>query len=213
MAVLTERHVRQLLKSTDYQQTKQLILEPGTIITPSAKSYLTNVVVVYQDERVDSVSQDVESIQPSKPPTRSLVKANRVSLKWQLAVDRTIVNLLNDQHYLKDDQETITAIQSIVDGLSQLRKLATVRLDESDLVSPNLDAAFSQDSFIPTYQSGETALRFFERYLDLGELKLAVYDNWLDYLDLEECQLLAKSCQVLVDRMWLLMVNQLKITQ
>ncbi len=47
MAILTESKIKRLLRTTNLKETKVLVLEPGTVITPSAKEYLKDITIEY----------------------------------------------------------------------------------------------------------------------------------------------------------------------
>ncbi len=49
MAILTESKIKKLLRTTKLKETKSLVLEPGTVITPSAKEYLKNITIEYME--------------------------------------------------------------------------------------------------------------------------------------------------------------------
>lgn len=49
MAILTESKIKKLLRTTKLKETKFLVLEPGTVITPSAKEYLKDITIEYME--------------------------------------------------------------------------------------------------------------------------------------------------------------------
>ncbi len=55
MAILTESKIKRLLRTTKLKETKILVLEPGTVITPSAKEYLKDITIEYM--KIPEVSE------------------------------------------------------------------------------------------------------------------------------------------------------------
>ncbi len=60
MAILTEKKIKKLLRTTKLKETKFLVLEPGTVITPSAKEYLKNITIEYMEIQKESETKKQE---------------------------------------------------------------------------------------------------------------------------------------------------------
>jgi ethanolamine utilization cobalamin adenosyltransferase len=64
MAILTESKIKRLLRTTNLKETKFLVLEPGTVITPSAKEYLKDITIEYMKTPEASETKTLEAAFP-----------------------------------------------------------------------------------------------------------------------------------------------------
>lgn len=64
MAILTESKIKKLLRTTKLKETKFLVLEPGTVITPSAREYLKDITIEYTETPEISKSKSKEATFP-----------------------------------------------------------------------------------------------------------------------------------------------------
>lgn len=64
MAILTEGKIKKLLRTTKLKETKFLVLEPGTVITPSAKEYLKDIIIEYMEIPESSETNNKEATLP-----------------------------------------------------------------------------------------------------------------------------------------------------
>lgn len=65
MAILTESKIKKLLRTTELKETKYLVLEPGTVITPSAKEYLKDITIEYVEMTEESRAMNQEITLPT----------------------------------------------------------------------------------------------------------------------------------------------------
>lgn len=64
MAILTESKIKKILRTTKLKETKFLVLEPGTVITPSAKEYLKDITIEYIETPESSETKNKETTFP-----------------------------------------------------------------------------------------------------------------------------------------------------
>lgn len=64
MTILTESKIKKLLRTTKLKETKHLVLEPGTVITPSAKEYLKDITIEYRHISEEHESEKQEATFP-----------------------------------------------------------------------------------------------------------------------------------------------------
>lgn len=64
MTILTESKIKKLLRTTKLKETRHLVLEPGTVITPSAKEYLKDIVIEYRHISEEHESRQQEATFP-----------------------------------------------------------------------------------------------------------------------------------------------------
>ncbi len=65
MTILTESKIKKLLRTTKLKETKFLVLEPGTVITPSAKEYLKDITIEYMGIPEASETKSQEATSPT----------------------------------------------------------------------------------------------------------------------------------------------------
>lgn len=202
MAVLTESKIRKLMKTADFKENKRLVLEPGTIITPSAKSYLTNVKIEYQKV---GVAPETDSVEDVTVKVVQPVKSNRATLQWQLALDQLSSKLLFDQQYFEsiNKKELIIQVDLWIQTLQDFKYMnVTVKNQEAQ--------DDSKDNFVPHYTEEETVLRLYARYLDVKELELEKIACLNDYLLMDEYHALISNCRMIANDIWLTMIHQIE---
>lgn len=79
MAILTEGSIKRLLRTTELKETKHLVLEPGTVITPSAKEYLKNISIEYAEIPGIEETKKEEAALPITPMLRLKENEPKVS--------------------------------------------------------------------------------------------------------------------------------------
>lgn len=213
MAILTESKIRKLLKTTNLTSTKELVLEPGTIITPSAKSYLTDITIRFQDEIVEE-EPAVELPIQVKPTTEP--KENRISKAWRVEVDQVIVSIIQKQKVFHQQNKAVQVAELavVLNILTDLRKMNTAENYEIaktfEQTLREVQDKYPKATFIPSYDANEGSLHFYECYVQLRALELAAHKQLGDYLLEEELTQLASHCRLLIDYAWLLMAQQLE---
>ena len=122
MAVLTESKIRKLIKTPEVQASKRLVLEPGTIITPSAKSYLTNIKVEYR-ERETVFEEDTREDVPVKVAVS--VRNNRATQQWHHVLDKLTSKLLFDQKYAASlkENDVLARLGFLIETLQDYKKM------------------------------------------------------------------------------------------
>ncbi|GEM_PF-726440 len=153
MAILTESKIKKLLRTTKLKETKLLILEPGTVITPSAREYLKDITIEYADiaETSEAKNQEITSpktkfkINESKN-TRNIHEASicnngsgqeiwksHLSYQFKIKIDITIsriVTLQKKSHNIGKVElaEALNTILMIVKAIS-IETLLSYRLE------------------------------------------------------------------------------------
>ncbi len=215
MAVLTESKVRKLLKTSDFKASKCLVLEPGTIITPSARSYLTNIKIEYRKEAEAipevNVAEEIQ-VQTSKP-----VKNNRATQQWHLVLNQLTSKLLFDQNYLSsiNENDIVAKLDFLIQTLQAYKEMDFLRNtyfeeDSLSLEVQNWNETYSQESFTPHYTNEEIVLRLYARYVDVRELEIQGTACLHDYLFIEEYHALIRSCRAMANDIWLTMVHKIE---
>lgn len=217
MAILTENNIRKLLRTTNLKETKVLVLEPGTIITPSAKSYLTDVKVIYEEQSDPvPVEKAEEPVVCQAPIIRdeSLLHP-QFSLNWKIKVEQVIGEVLYAQQISLQQQNRglITELDSVLNVLQDFRQL---RFYENDSVHYQMDPGkypqadfYSSDTFLPNYTDGEVALMVYRLYTQIRNLQVEA-SNFQTCLPFEEYYRLIKACRFLADYVWMLMIQEIE---
>lgn len=233
MAILTESKIRKLLKTTDLKETKILRLEPGTIITPSAKGYLNDITVVYDDLPIEKTSS--VSIEKEEPPKETLranpfrivnrlgqeVFATHYSLHWNVQVEKLISTILEGQHlgYTLQQTELIADMDNLLQILQDFRKFSfsedyweRFHLREADFLQEveQRNQHFSPYSFLPKYSDGEVVLMLYRLYTQVQELGLYGSTQLHMYLPYEAYGCLLERCHFLQEYVWVLMIRQVE---
>lgn len=214
MAVLTESKIRKLIKTPEVQASKRLVLEPGTIITPSAKSYLTNIKVEYR-ERETVFEEDTREDVPVKVAVS--VRNNRATQQWHHVLDKLTSKLLFDQKYAASlkENDVLARLGFLIETLQDYKKMDFLgnhyfEEDSLSLEVQNWSETYSQESFIPTYLDEELVLRLHARYLDARELEIQGINSLRDYLLVEEFHALSRSCRAMANDIWLMMIRKIE---
>lgn len=213
MAILTESKIKKLLKTTDLKETKYLVLEPGTIITPSARGYLNGISIHYE-EAVPVTHQTEEPDLPIQVLPKTEYKENRISKKWRLEVDKLLNVTVQKQYeaYRQQKNEQVAELAVIVTILKDLRNLdvesAYTIAESFGSTVTEVQEQYPQMTFIPTYTAGEWALYFYDCVVQLRVLEVQADIQLRDYLLDTEFQKLNDHLRLLIDYAWLLMVKQ-----
>ncbi len=153
MAILTESKIKKLLRTTKLKETKFLILEPGTVITPSAKEYLKDIAIEYADTAETSETKNQETTSPKTQfkinesnNTRNIhevlicnngsgeeIWKSRLSYQFKIKIDITIsciVTLQKKSHNIGKIElvEALNTILMIVKAIS-IETLLSYRLE------------------------------------------------------------------------------------
>lgn len=231
MAILTESTIRKLLRTTDLKQTKILYLEPGTIITPSAKSYLNEIKIVYRNllkEGEEPARNSVGEIESAKKdPLKSFnrqgqeVTYNHFTLSWSIKVEKMMSTVLLGQQlsHSKKEIQLTAELDTIVTVLQDFRRLMfrenyweKCHIDE-DKFEEQLEKVkdqFSPGSFIPKYTEGEVILMLYGLYTDIRELELQASSCFHNYLLFDEYCGLVERCRFMTEYVWSLMINRIE---
>lgn len=153
MAILTESKIKKLLRTTKLKETKFLVIEPGTVITPSAREYLKDITIEYADIAETSEAKNQETTSPKtqlkineSKNTRNIHEAlicnngsgqetwkNHLSYQFKIKIDITIsriVTLQKKSHNIgkMDLVESLNTILMIVKAIS-IETLLSYRLE------------------------------------------------------------------------------------
>lgn len=218
MAILTESKIRKLLKTTDLKQTKQLVLEPGTIITPSARGYLNDMTIIYGDEEPqDSKSEaPAESALPIQVKPKLDRKENRIAKNWRLEVDKQLSFILQKQvqGFQQNRMELVAELAVIVTILKDLREMdgdGSYTIAESfGSTVQEVQEKYSQLTYIPAYTAGEWVIQFYDCFIQMRTLENQAEQQLQTYLLDEEYQKITSHIRLLIDYTWLLMVKQIE---
>lgn len=232
MAILTESKIRKLLRTTDLKESKVLILEPGTLITPSAKSYLNDVTIVYRNH--SEVEEVAKVMQPTSQPTIARINPlqitnqqghevayNHVTFSWNVKIECLIGDVLVSQQ-LSHEKNKNTLPNDLAILLPILQAFRQLNFSEDNwsryqnekkTISPTSSMnkeSFRPDNFIPAFTDGEVALFLYRLYTHVRMLEVDASSYLQSYLLFEEyCQLI-NGCRWMADYIWLLMIQELE---
>lgn len=155
MAILTEGKIKRLLRTTKLKDTKFLVLEPGTVITPSAKEYLKDITIEYMEISEVSETNNQEAtfpipklklneLQNTKNIQEVLIYNNgngqemwksHLTYKFRIKIDITISHILTLQkkcHHIGKMElvEILNTMLMVVKTIS----METLASDKLDLV-------------------------------------------------------------------------------
>lgn len=153
MAILTESKIKKLLRTTKLKETKFLVIEPGTVITPSAREYLKDITIEYADIAETSEAKNQETTSPKtqlkineSKNTRNIHEdlicnngsgqetwKNHLSYQFKIKIDITIsriVTLQKKSHNIGKMElvESLNTILMIVKAIS-IETLLSYRLE------------------------------------------------------------------------------------
>lgn len=236
MAILTESKIKKLLRTTKLKETKLLVLEPGTVITPSAKEYLKDITIEYMEIPESSDTKEKEETFPmtqlevSEPKNveniqETLMYDNRKKQKmwkshltYQVKIDIIISHILTLQkksHHI-GKMELVGALNTI---LIVVKTIATEILasDKLDLVQEiekwledkksYVASLYPEGSFIPTYKDEEYVIDLFELHAYLQELEYFIAKEMKEILTSEDYINCISIVTILKDYCWILMVQ------
>ncbi|UJF15311.1 hypothetical protein LZ578_10085 [Jeotgalibaca sp. MA1X17-3] len=230
MAILTESTIRKLLRTTDLKQTKVLHLEPGTIITPSAKSYLNDITVIYRNllEEVEgSAHETIDQIDTTKDSLKSYnrqgqeVAHNHFTLSWNIKLEKLLSTVLFGQQlsHTKKEIQLTAELDTIVTVLEDFRRLIfyenyweKCHIDEEKFGKQfdKIKEQFSPGTFIPKYTDGEVVLMLYGLYTDVRELELYASSCFQNYLLFDDYCGLVERCRFMAEYIWSLMINRIE---
>lgn len=234
MAILTESKIKRLLRTTKLKETKSLVLESGTIITPSAKEYLKDITIEYVKTPELSKTKDKETSLPipeSKTNGTNNIRSIRDVLiyknsngeeiwrgqsnyQFKIKIDLIISRILTLQkkgQYI-GNMELIEALDTILMVLKAetiQNKLELVQEIEKLLESKNsyILNSYLENSFIPTYKDEECTIALFELHAYLQELEHFIAKEMNEILTFENYINYISIATALKEYCWLLIVQ------
>ena len=153
MAILTENKIKRLLRTTKLKETKFLVLEAGTVITPSAKEYLKDITIEYMEILEASETKNQEETFPmiqlkvNEPPNAKNIQEiliynngngqemwkSHLTYQFRIKIDITISHILT----LQKKSHHIGKMELVEDLNTILKVVKTISMDT--LASDKLD--------------------------------------------------------------------------
>lgn len=224
MAILTESKIKKLLRTTKLKETKFLILEPGTVITPSAKEYLRDITIEYMEIPEESEIENQEAAFPmsqlevSEAENIKEQKAWKSHLAYQGKFDIIISHILTLQkksHHI-GKMELVGALNTIL-VIVQTMTMETLASDKLDLIQEienwledkksYVASLYPEGSFIPTYKDEEWVIDLFKLHGYLQELEHFISKEMKGFLKSEDYINCISIVTILKDYCWVLMVQ------
>ncbi|UUX33332.1 hypothetical protein [Fundicoccus culcitae] len=174
MGLLTESKIRELLKKTNLKQSRELVIEKNTIITPSAKSYLKEKrIKLIADEY--SIQTPVKVNQDNKERLQMEESFNPSLLIISSKLDKLIVKATIMQKECLDEVDLFNQLSRLIDMLKQLKQLVLnngeviINTNQRDSFYANYSNLLDQidRNAYPTYMDSDLSLRFFELYINV----------------------------------------------
>lgn len=228
MAILTESKIKKLLRTTKLKETKSLVLEPGTVITPSAKEYLKNITIEYMEISKTSETKNQKATFPMtrlKIDEPQNIKKNgqeiwksHLAYEFKIKVDITISHILTLQkkcHHIGNMGlvEALNRILMVVKTIS-IETLVSDKLDLVQEIEKLLEdkktygsSLYPQDSFIPTYQDKKCVIALFELHAHLQDLEHFIAKEMKEIGSFEKYLNCISIVTILKDYCWILMVQ------
>ncbi len=207
MAILTESKIKRLLRTTNLKETKLLVLEPGTVITPSAKEYLKGITIEYM--------KIPEATSPMAQWKSQLTYQFRI--KINIAISH-IVTLQKKSHDM-GNTELVVALNTILMVVKTItmETLASYRLELVQEIEkllkdkkPYVDSIYPEDSYIPTYKDEECVIALFELHAYLQDLEQFIAKEMMEGLKYEDYIKGISMAATLKDYCWVLMVQMIE---
>jgi len=207
MAILTESKIKRLLRTTNLKETKLLVLEPGTVITPSAKEYLKGITIEYM--------KIPEATSPMAQWKSQLTYQFRI--KINIAISH-IVTLQKKSHDM-GNTELVVALNTILMIVKTItmETLASYRLELVQEIEellkdkkPYVDSIYPEDSYVPTYKDEECVIALFELHACLQDLEHFIAKEMKEGLKFEDYIKCISIATTLKDYCWVLMVQMIE---
>lgn len=207
MAILTESKIKRLLRTTNLKETKILALEPGTVITPSAKEYLKGITIEYM--------KTPEATSPM-PQWKSQLNY-QFRFKINIAISH-IVTLQKKSHDM-GNTELVVALNTILIVVKTItmETLASYRLELIQEIEkllkdkkPYVDSIYPEDSYVPTYKDEECVIALFEIHAYLQDLEHFIAKEMKEGLKYEDYIKSISMAATLKDYCWVLMVQMIE---
>jgi len=207
MAILTESKIKRLLRTTNLKETKLLVLEPGTVITPSAKEYLKGITIEYMKKP--------EATSPMAQWKSQLTYQFRI--KINIAISH-IVTLQKKSHDM-GNTELVVALNTILMIVKTItmETLASYRLELVQEIEellkdkkPYVDSIYPEDSYVPTYKDEECVIALFELHAYLQDLEHFIAKEMKEGLKFEDYIKCISIATTLKDYCWVLMVQMME---
>lgn len=234
MPILTESKIKKLLRRTELKETKSLVLEPGTVITPSAKEYLKDITIRYMKVTEKSETENQETRLPTKElkidKTRNEKSIHEALIykdddgkeiwksqsiyqfktKIHIIISRILILQKKGQHM--GNMELVEALNNILmvfKSISIENKLELVEEIENLLKekNPYSVSSYLQDSFIPTYKDEEYIIGLFELHAYFKELEYFIANGMKESLTFEDYINYMSIATILKEYCWILMVK------
>lgn len=215
MAILTESKIKRLLRTTNLKETKILALEPGTVITPSAKEYLKGITIEYMKIPEVSETKNLEATFPVTQWKSQLTYQLRI--KINIAISH-IVTLQKKSHDM-GNTELVVALNTIlmVVKTMTMETLASYRLELVQEIEkllkdkkPYVDSIYPEDSYVPTYKDEECVIALFEIHAHLQDLEHFIAKEMKEGLKYEDYIKGISMAATLKDYCWVLMVQMIE---
>ncbi|WP_312426988.1 hypothetical protein [Lacrimispora sp.] len=233
MAILTENKIKRLLRTTNLKETKVLVLEPGTIITPSAKEYLKDITIEYR--KIPEATFPMPQLKVNESPNANNIQdafiyingngkvmwKSHLTYQFGIKINITIshiVALQKKSHCIGNTElaEALDTILMVVKTIT-METLASYRLDLVQEIEKLLEnkkqyvySIYPEGSFVPTYKDEECVIALFELHAYLQELEHFIAKEMKEGLKFEDYIKCISIATTLKDYCWVLMVQMIE---
>ena len=229
MAILTESKIKRLLRTTKLRETKFLVLEPGTVITPSAKEYLKDITIEYMviPEATFPMTQvKVKEPQDAKNVQKVLINDNEneqeiwnrhLTNQFRAKIDIIIsyILILQKKSHNIGKMELVESLNTILMVVKTI-SMETLFSDKSDIAKEIKNllkdnnpyfSRYPEGSFIPTYKDEECVIDLFELHAYLQEIEHFITKEMKEHLTFENYTNQISIVTILKGYCWILMVD------
>lgn len=212
MAILTESNIKRLLRTTNLKETKYLVLDPGTVITPSAKEYLKDITIEYR--KIPEASE-------TKTQDAAFPMTHRLTYEFEMKINIAISHIVTLQKKSHDigNTELVVALNTIlmVVKTMTMETLASYRLELVQEIEkllkdkkPYVDSIYPEESYVPTYKDEEYVIALFELHAYLQDLEHFIAKEMKEGLKYEDYIKGISMASTLKDYCWVLMVQMIE---
>jgi len=177
MKLLTELKIRKLMKETDLKKCKRLEIQPDTIITPAARSFLNEHKIQLSTESETSVSVVQESTLPNVEEGHSTLFKVSQDRGSQLGIelDRSILDIILLQKDNLKHQTFVLELETLKQILKEVKLNLQNKESQTDLSKKRHEFYIGNSKFVkqysdgtePSYTDSTQSLQLFKIYLDL----------------------------------------------
>ena len=214
VTVLTESKIKKLLRTTDFKINKQLLLEEGTIITPSAKEYLNGISVTYREVPINqqlkslNISDTADNL--SQPLPSNLDNVGEFDINYyQVVWENHIYSIISEIVYIQktcNDENNVEVIKRLNDLITILLEfkdfhfkkannlLLKVSEDKTTKEISISGSTSSMDTIIPSYTDSKASVLLFRLYTQLNALHIYTADNFRRYFSMEDYKFMSGIC-------------------